>query len=85
MDVYAPGSEIVSQGLSNGTFQGQGTSYATPFVARTAVILRGLYPKRTPEEIKKHIKKFSDQVSTVPDKPLLLNHQNIMAERSNLN
>jgi Subtilase family len=61
VDIYAPGIKIISTGLGNNTVMGQGTSYATPFVARTAAILRGLYPKVASKGIKNHIITYGDR------------------------
>jgi subtilisin family serine protease len=81
VDIYAPGTGIVSTGAYNDTFKGQGTSYAAPFVTRAAAVLRGLYPSKTPQSIKNHIKQYGDIDSTVPDKPSLLNYKKIMLNR----
>lgn len=56
LDLVAPGVEMFSTGLngSYGLFQGtgSGTSFAAPMVAGAAVMLRGLKPNLSPEEIK---------------------------------
>jgi subtilisin family serine protease len=53
VDVYAPGADIFSIGLDDSTqeraiMKGQGTSYSTPYVVRTAAILIGTLPAGTP-------------------------------------
>ncbi len=83
VDLYAPGASLTSLGLENTIAQGQGTSYAAPYVARVAAILWGLYPKASAAEIKTHILKHCDhkkaKLHIAGEKPLLLlNHRQII-------
>ena len=63
VDIYALGTRVVSTGLTNSIVMGQGTSYAAPYVARTAAMLRGLYPRIEAKCIKEHIKTYANSVT----------------------
>lgn len=52
VDIYAPGAQIRSFLPANLEGVGKGTSFATPYVARTAAILRGVMPDAKAGEIK---------------------------------
>ena len=56
VEIYAWGENVLSTALNSGLYAGsridQGTSFAAPFVARTAAILRGLKPNLTAGKIK---------------------------------
>ncbi len=80
VNVYAPGLNVQSVGLDNKARVGLGTSYAAPFVARTAAILRGLHRTILAKSIKDFIIKSSSPAagSTVP----LLNVSTITANHS---
>lgn len=90
VDLYTVGTRVISTGLSNAVLMGEGTSYATPFVARSAAILRGLPQGKTPltaAVIKAYIKTSADnrpRYKTSRDKILLHNHTTIVANRSSL-
>ena len=56
VDIYAWGENILSTASRSSIYAGsridQGTSFAAPFVARTAAILRGLNPRLSAKKIK---------------------------------
>ena len=57
VNVYALGQDVLTilANPSGQTAVGDGTSFATPFVTRTAAILRGVKPSKTAAEIKQCI------------------------------
>ena len=86
VDIYAPGVDITSTFITRGEFRGSslgsGTSYATPFIARTAAILRGSYPDASWKRIKSLIKQHSQ--SQYNDNIRLLDVPTIMSVRNEL-
>ncbi len=83
VDMYAPGAKVLSTGLGSIYYwEGNGTSYAAPFVTRTAAILRGLYPLIPARDIKGYIKDNADK--KLPTNILLHNHKNAMGGKSAL-
>lgn len=83
VDVYALGIHVTSTSFdtspagiitNNSVYKtGKGTSYAAPFVTRTAAILRGLHPTASPQSIKECIKKFSIENTALGIKILDIN------------
>lgn len=53
--VYAPGEAILSTNNENNCRSGNGTSFAAPFVAGTAGLIRSMYPGLTSRQIKESI------------------------------
>jgi type VII secretion-associated serine protease mycosin len=51
VDVMAPGVGVTFAALRSGHTSGQGTSYATPFVAATAALIRQRFPALTPAQV----------------------------------
>jgi subtilisin family serine protease len=61
VDIYAPGFNVLSLARTNDSryvkddLNNKGTSFAAPFITRTAAIMRGLKPIKTAGEIKQSI------------------------------
>jgi len=51
VDVMAAGDKITVAALDSGLTTGNGTSYATPFVAATAALIRQRFPQLTPAQV----------------------------------
>ena len=51
VDVMAAGDKITVTALRSGLTTGNGTSYATPFVAATAALIRQRFPQLTPAQV----------------------------------
>lgn len=52
VDLFAPGVSIISTTPNNSYAKASGTSMATPVVSGIAAVIKGKYPKLTPEELK---------------------------------
>lgn len=72
LDVVAPGQDIV--GISRGGVshvQDSGTSYAAPFAAGAAALVRGYHPELSAEQVKRRIELTADHPgTTLPDKAM---------------
>ena len=55
VDVMAPGNGVTMAGRRRGHVQGTGTSYAAPFVAATAALIRQRFPELTPQQVARRI------------------------------
>ncbi|MEU7771307.1 type VII secretion-associated serine protease mycosin [Micromonospora taraxaci] len=55
VDLVAPGSEVLTAAPGAGHHQVEGTSYAAPFVAATAALLRGYRPELTAAQVAERI------------------------------
>ncbi|MET7861751.1 type VII secretion-associated serine protease mycosin [Micromonospora taraxaci] len=55
VDLVAPGSEVVTAAPGAGHHQVEGTSYAAPFVAATAALLRGYRPELSAAQVAERI------------------------------
>ncbi|MFI6821449.1 type VII secretion-associated serine protease mycosin [Micromonospora sp. NPDC050187] len=60
VDVVAPGSDVLVAAPDRGHRRAEGTSYATPFVAATAALLRGYRPELTAVQITERIVATAD-------------------------
>jgi aqualysin 1 len=56
VEIYAPGVNVLSTYLSNGTATMSGTSMATPHVAGAAALYRSRYPTATPAAVETALK-----------------------------
>jgi membrane-anchored mycosin MYCP len=72
LDLVAPGADVI--GLSRGGrghLVGSGTSYATPFVAATAALVRAYHPHLTAAQVKRRLELTADHPATsLPDPQL---------------
>ncbi len=64
VDVSAPGTGIYSTDLDNTYGSGSGTSYAAPFVAGQAGVLRSQYPSWSASQTSSEIKNTTDNIDT---------------------
>jgi membrane-anchored mycosin MYCP len=55
VDVMAPGVEVTFAARGEGHTRGNGTSYATPFVAATAALIKQRFPALTPAQVARRI------------------------------
>ncbi|WP_018587992.1 type VII secretion-associated serine protease mycosin [Salinispora arenicola] len=55
VDLVAPGADVVTAAPGQGHHRAEGTSYAAPFVAATAALLRGHRPELTAEQVVRRI------------------------------
>ncbi|SCE65256.1 type VII secretion-associated serine protease mycosin [Micromonospora viridifaciens] len=55
VDLVAPGSDVLMAAPGEGHRRAEGTSYATPFVAATAALLRQYHPELTAAEVARRI------------------------------
>ncbi|MEU8232974.1 type VII secretion-associated serine protease mycosin [Actinoplanes sp. NPDC048967] len=60
VDVMAPGVAVTIAARRSGHTQGDGTSYATPFVAATAALLKQRFPSLTPAQVARRILATAD-------------------------
>ncbi len=60
VDVMAPGVGVTFAARDSGHTQGNGTSYATPFVAATAALLKQRFPTLTPAQVSRRILATTD-------------------------
>ena len=60
VDVMAPGVQVTIAARGSGHTQGDGTSYATPFVAATAALVKQRFPALTPAQVTRRIIATSD-------------------------
>ena len=81
VSLVAPGVDVVSLGPSGpGQWQGSGTSYAAPFVAGAAALVRAYHPELTAPQIKHRLEATANRPPTeVPDQGLGWGTVNIMA------
>jgi type VII secretion-associated serine protease mycosin len=81
VSLVAPGVDVVSLGPSGpGQWQGSGTSYAAPFVAGAAALVREYHPELTAAQVKNRLEATANRPPTeVPDPGLGWGTVNIMA------
>jgi len=60
VDVMAPGAGVTFAVPGGGHTQGDGTSYATPFVAATAALVKQRFPTLTPAQVARRILATTD-------------------------
>jgi len=60
VDVMAPGDKVTFAVPGAGHTQGDGTSYATPFVAATAALVKQRFPTLTPAQVARRILATTD-------------------------
>ncbi|MFU8851698.1 type VII secretion-associated serine protease mycosin [Micromonospora sp. SL1-18] len=60
VDLVAPGSDVLMAAPGQGHLRAEGTSYATPFVAATAALLRQYHPELTAAEVARRILDSAD-------------------------
>jgi type VII secretion-associated serine protease mycosin len=60
VDVMAPGVGVTFAALGAGHTAGSGTSYATPFVAATAALIKQRFPALTPAQVSRRILATTD-------------------------
>lgn len=70
--LVAPGVDVISIGPGGrGQWQGSGTSYAAPFVAGVAALVRAYHPELTAEQVKHRLEATADHPATdLPDPQL---------------
>ena len=65
LDLVAPGVDIVSLSRAGiGHMVDNGTSYATPFVAAVAALVRSYYPRLTALQVKRRMELTADHPGT---------------------
>ena len=69
VDLAAPGKDVVGLGVNGpGQLIGQGTSFATPFVAGVAALVRAYRPNLTAAQVKHRLEATADHpATTLPD------------------
>jgi membrane-anchored mycosin MYCP len=69
LDLVAPGADVISLSrASAGHLSDNGTSYATPFVAGTAALVRAYHPRLTAAQVKRRLELTADHPGTaLPD------------------
>ena len=72
IDLVAPGVDVLSVAArGNGHLVGQGTSFAAPFVAGAAALIRSYYPRLPATEVKRRLELTADHPGTrLPDPQL---------------
>ncbi len=65
--VAAPGVEIVAPARTSGYVTDSGTSFAAPFVAGTAALIRSYYPKMSAAAVVQRIKSTADRPGNGPN------------------
>ena len=72
LDLMAPGVDVVSLSRGGvGHLVDSGTSYATPFVAATAALVRSYHPKLTAVQVKRRLELTADHPgTTLPDQQM---------------
>jgi membrane-anchored mycosin MYCP len=72
IDLVAPGVDVLSVAArGNGHLVGQGTSFAAPFVAGVAALIRSYYPKLSARAVKRRLELTADHPGTrLPDPQL---------------
>jgi subtilisin family serine protease len=72
LDLVAPGVDVVSLSRAGvGHLVDSGTSYATPFVAATAALVRSYHPKLTAAQVKRRLELTADHSGTALPDPQL--------------
>jgi membrane-anchored mycosin MYCP len=86
VDVVAPGVDVVSLAVrGRGHLVGQGTSFATPYVAGVAALVRAYHPALTVAQVTKRLQVTADHPGTaVPDKEVGFGVVNPMAAVSSV-
>ena len=64
----APGENIISTANTGGYISGSGTSFAAPFVAATAALIKSVRPNATAVQIKNYILSTVDPLSSLSNK-----------------
>src|SRR5690606_7044875 len=62
IDVVAPGTNIFTTGLNNGSQTNTGTSFAAPSVSALASLIKGFRPQLTNDDILQVIRLSADKV-----------------------
>jgi membrane-anchored mycosin MYCP len=71
ISVAAPGVDVTGPAPISGATTADGTSFATPFVAGLAALVRSAYPDLTAAQVKRRIEVTADDpAGTLPDKRL---------------
>ena len=65
VDIWAPGSEILTTELGGGTVTSSGTSYAAPHVGGTAALYLSTYSGATPADVEAAIKAHATTTGTL--------------------
>ncbi|MGY6523490.1 MAG: S8 family serine peptidase [Mongoliitalea sp.] len=74
IDVVAPGTNIFTTGLSNGSQTNTGTSFAAPLVSATASLLKGFRPHYTNDDIMQIIRLTADKVLDMGGQEFTIQH-----------
>jgi membrane-anchored mycosin MYCP len=60
VDVVAPGGKVIAANARHGYQLAEGTSYAAPFVAATAALIRQRFPHLSPVQVQQRIEETAD-------------------------